>query len=140
MTKYKIKIEQDTDPINPRTDYDNFGEMICFHRRYILGDEHDYKHEDYDGWNALYNALRKEEDPAEVVLPLYLYDHSSITISTGPFSCPWDSGQIGFIIARRSKILREFSRKRISPELRDRARQILEGEVKTYDQYLTGDV
>lgn len=34
-----------------------------------------------------------------VILPLYLYDHSGITISTGPFSCPWDSGQVGWIYA-----------------------------------------
>jgi hypothetical protein len=32
-----------------------------------------------------------------VVLPLYLYDHSGLTISTSPFSCRWDSGQVGYI-------------------------------------------
>ena len=33
-----IKIELDTEPINPR-EWDNLGTMYCFHRNYILGDK-----------------------------------------------------------------------------------------------------
>ena len=32
-----------------------------------------------------------------VFLPLYLFDHSGITMNTSGFSCPWDSGQVGWI-------------------------------------------
>ena len=32
-----IEIEQDPDPMNPRTEYDNLGTMICCHKRYNLG-------------------------------------------------------------------------------------------------------
>lgn len=35
--------------------------------------------------------------PDVLLMPLYLYDHSGITISTSEFCDPWDSGQIGFI-------------------------------------------
>jgi len=136
----KIRIEQDTDPLNPRTEWDNIGTMVCFHQRYTLGDEdHDYDAADYDGWDEIKEAIRKEEDVA-VILPLYLYDHSGITINTRPFSCPWDSGQVGFIFVSKKKLRYEFSRKRISASLEARAKEILEGEVQTYDQYLTGDV
>ena len=34
-----------------------------------------------------------------LMLPLYLYDHSGITMNTTGFSCPWDSGQVGWIYA-----------------------------------------
>jgi hypothetical protein len=64
---------------------------------------------------------------------LYLYDHSGISISTSPFSCRWDSGQVGFIYLTRQKCEEEgvdF----------DKAEDVLEGEVMSLDQYFTGDV
>ena len=33
-----------------------------------------------------------EQMEGMVILPLYLYDHSGITMNTTGFSCPWDSG------------------------------------------------
>ena len=36
---YVLVIQQDDSPSNPRED-DNFGKMICFHRRYNLGNHH----------------------------------------------------------------------------------------------------
>ncbi len=42
-----------------------------------------------------------------VILPLYLYDHSGITMSTGAFSCRWDSGQVGWIYAEKKKFIEE---------------------------------
>ena len=46
MNKYYAKdlvlsIIQDVDAEDPRN-WDNLGTMICFHRRYSLGDKHDY--------------------------------------------------------------------------------------------------
>lgn len=75
-----------------------------------------------------------------IMLPLYLYDHSGITISTGPFSCPWDSGQIGYIYVAIKDVLKEFNRKIMSKKLRQKVIDILESEVKVYDQYLTGEI
>ena len=42
-----------------------------------------------------------------VILPLYLYDHGGITMSTGAFSCSWDSGQVGWIYAEKKKFIEE---------------------------------
>lgn len=135
----KIRIEQDTDPLNPRVDWDNLGQMLCFHGRYKLGDEHDFSTNDYISWESMRDALEKQG--AVVVLPLYLYDHGGITISTSPFHCPWDSGQIGFIVAWRDHVLKEYGHKRnVTAKLRERVTKVLEAEVKVYDQYLTGDV
>lgn len=36
---YTVKIISDPDPTNPRKDYDHVGRMVCWHRRYDLGDE-----------------------------------------------------------------------------------------------------
>jgi hypothetical protein len=139
MSKYTITIEHDEDPLNPREEYDNMGTMLCMHKRYSLGDEHDYRHEDYDGWEALEAAITKEEDTA-IILPLFLYDHSGITISTKPFSCRWDSSNIGFIFVSKDKVRSEYGVKRLSNRVLELAENVLHQEVKTYDQYLTGDV
>jgi hypothetical protein len=131
MKNYRLKIEQDTHPDNPRS-WDNLGTMVCFHRRYDLGDDHRYCSGNYDGWEEMEEDIIKNED-VHTILPLYLYDHSGITISTSPFSCNWDSGQIGFIFVSKDKVKKEY--------IKDiRVEDILKGEVETYDQYLTGDV
>ena len=73
-----------------------------------------------------------------VILPLYLYDHSGITMSTSSFSCRWDSGQVGWIYITAEKIIEEYGQD--TPEQREEVKGYLQGEVETYDQYLTGDI
>ena len=135
---YLIEIFPDYEPESPR-EWCNLGKMICFHKRYDLGDKHDYDHNDYSGWDEMEKAIIKNENAA-VILPLYLYDHSGITISTTPFSCPWDSGQIGFIYVSKQDVLKEFGGKIVTKKLKGKAEAILKAEVQTYDQYLRGDV
>lgn len=135
----KLRIEQDTDASSPRDSHDNLGRMVCFHRRYRLGDRHDFESADYDGWDELEAAIRKEEDPV-VILPLYCYDHSGLTISTSPFSCGFDSGKIGFVYATREDVLEEYRKQRISQKTRDEVTACLRSEIEAYDQFLTGDV
>ena len=48
-----------------------------------------------------------EQMDGMVILPLYLYDHSGITMNTCGFSCPWDSGQVGWIYADKAMIDKE---------------------------------
>lgn len=130
----KLKIEQDEDPQNPRTEWDNIGKMVCFHKQYCLGDKTDLMSGDFNGWDELEEHL-KQEHGLFVSLPLYLYDHSGITISTEPFSCPWDSGRVGLIYATEED-LKEFP----GPDAKEKLLDCLRSEVKVYDQYLTGDV
>lgn len=139
---HKIKVYQDPDPPNPRDKnyQDNFGTMVCFHKRYVLGDEgHGINKDDFSSWDELEAYLIKEVGAA-VILPLYLYDHSGITMNTRGFNCPWDSGRVGFIYATRQNIRDNYGVKRIWKGTIDRAKELLEGEVKEYDRYLTGQV
>jgi hypothetical protein len=135
--KYKIEVIQDESPSSPRED-DNFGKMICFHRRYDLGDKHDYKSNDYDGWEELKEQIEKDYNVG-VILPLYLYDHSGITMNTTGFGCQWDSGQVGWIFCTKEDMESNFM-KLSGQDLIERSEVLLKGEVETYDQYLTGDV
>lgn len=136
---YTIEIVPDTDPLNPRKEFSNLGTMLCFHKRYNLGDEKSIRHEDFASWDEMESHIYAELDAA-IVLPIYMYDHSGITISTSPFSCRWDSGQIGFIYVSKETVRKEYGCKRISKRIKAIANAVLLGEVETYDQYLTGSV
>lgn len=131
-----LKIYRDDCPDDPR-DWDNLGTMVCWHRRYNLGDRHDFATpDDFQEWT-------KDEGLA-VILPLYLYDHSGITISTEgwryPYNDRWDSGQVGWIYVTKDRLRREYGVKRITKRIIRRAEDALRGEVETYDLYLRGEV
>jgi hypothetical protein len=142
---YKINIKYDDNASSPRDD-DNRGKMICFHKRYNLGDKHDYRHEDYGSWEEMKRAIVREENAA-VILPLYMYDHSGITMKTTPFNCRWDSGQVGFIIMTRKTLNEEYptwSKEWKNEHYKGKgklqiAEAILRGEVETYDLFISGE-
>ena len=127
---YKIELHHDFDPLNPREDYDNFGTMVCFHSRLVLGDKHKYSVEDL-------KEIIESDD--YFTLPLYIYEHGGVTMSTGEFSCSWDSGQVGYIIVSKEAASKEFNNL-TGAELEKKSLDLLKGEVKTYDYFLTGQV
>ncbi len=134
----RLKVVHDSSADSPRS-WDNLGTMICFHNRYDLGDKHNYNADDYSGWEEMKKAIIKEENPA-VILPLYMYDHSGISISTSPFSCRWDSGQIGFVLVSKKQALEEYGGVRVSSKKKTKIESIIQAEVKTYTQYVGGEV
>lgn len=131
---HTLKIYTDDYAESPR-EWDNLAQFVCFHKRYDLGDKHDIDHNDYESWEEMIEANTKEGD---IVEPLYLLDHGSITISTSPFMCPWDSGRIGYAVVTKEAIIECYGDD--SPESRSRALRCLEAEVETYDHYLQGSV
>jgi hypothetical protein len=151
---YLIEIHYDTDASNPRKEFDNVATMVCWHRRYDLGDDQpaqcgsDYLKmlaDDAVGFKCDLDDVPEKHIQAVLekhyfILPLYLYDHSGISISTGAFSCPWDSGQVGFIYVTKEKARKEWGPPKEGETEEQWATRYLEGEVEEYDQYLTGDV
>ena len=135
---YQIEIDADTEPKSPR-EWETFGTMVCFHNGYSLGDKTEYRREDFSGWEELEKQIEKDHKPV-IILPLFLYDHSGITISAKPFGCRWDSGQVGFIFVSGEKVKQNWNVKRLSKKLKEKAEKLLLSEVKTYDDYLRGNV
>lgn len=75
--------------------------------------------------------------PENVIgLPLYLYDHSGITINTCSFSCPWDSGQVGVIYVTKETLKKEGLENKTEKEVKE----YLKNEVNSYDSYLRGEI
>lgn len=67
---------------------------------------------DYCYPDTLLRLCEKYGDVA--IQPLYLYDHSGISISTGSFvgrapHAEWDSGQVGYIYMEKDKALQELA-------------------------------
>lgn len=74
-----------------------------------------------------------------ISLPLYLYDHSGITMSTRPFSCPWDSGQVGLIYVSKKEVRETYGFQRLTTRRSVWIQSLLVGELEVYDQYLRND-
>lgn len=155
-----LSFEPDQDSESPRAWDGNLGTIVGDHRRYEVFDKKASSIEDvclvmlhaligtssYKGAAASYEKLRSKEDCVRFMdkytfwLPVYMYDHSGQTIATTPFSCPWDSGQIGYIFVTKEKYKREYSAKILTKKQGARARWILENEIITFDTYIRGAV
>ena len=136
-TSYELVVEHDNEPMNPRTDWDNITTIVSFHKSYDIGDKHEYKHEDFDSWDEMEKQILLDYKVL-LIKPLYMYDHSGITISTSPFGCQWDSGQVGFVFIDEKQLNKMCGKDFERGD--EKLNLILEGEVKTYDEYLTGQV
>ncbi len=142
-TEYKLPgnrvftIHHDENAESPRDMGDYLGTMVCHHRRYSLGDprKHNYGIGDFDSAAELKAAIMRDHKPL-AILPLYLLDHSGLSMSTKPFSCPWDSGLVGFIFVQKKDKLNLWGNRRLTKK---RAEQILQHEVEEYNQYLQGE-
>ena len=208
---YLLQIMLDDVPLNPRTDWDNLGHMVCWHRRYNLGDEHRFEDSNdllkqlvrdsvppdtvielvksgkadrvkleydrsagsweissydrhfqkwfsevtFDGkldanrqdiFESLVDTLLNSDLYAlaaekNIILPLNLYDHSMLSMSTSSFlgraqHAEWDSGQVGWIYATPEDIEKEYGS--LTPESYEKAEALLKSEVECYDYYLSG--
>ena len=140
-----LGIYQDENPESPR-EWDNLGIMLCGHKRYELGDEQPKSREELDE--------RLEELDPVIRLPLWLLDHSGLTMQTGSFAedaQQFDSSQVGWIVATKKDILDNFTgydkngkrkpmKTKMTPQMVKDAERILRGEVETYSKYLGGFV
>lgn len=81
-------------------------------------------------------------------LPLHIYEHGGITMNVGGFSCPWDSGQAGWIYTTKEEIFKCGGKikskkgnyiKVTARNWKEAAQKWLEDEVEEYDMYLQGE-
>lgn len=127
---YCLQVYRDEFAENPR-EWDNLGKMVCWHRKYSLGDQHEY-----DSPQDFYAS--EEYRNAFVILPVYLYDHSGITISNTDFGDRWDSDQVGYIFVTKEKAQQEYGSE-ITETMKDLLRERLIDETELYDKYLQGE-
>jgi hypothetical protein len=84
-------------------------------------------------------ALQTAAERVAIILPLFLYDHSGITISTCSFADPWDSGQVGFIYVSLATVRKEYNARAVTAAVRAKAVACMQHEVETYADFLEGN-
>lgn len=133
---------------NPRQ-YDQLGTMACWHPRYDLGDE-SFTRESYPDATSMQEVGKEiqESEGAVAILPLYLYDHSGISMTCGapnPFdSGGWDTTACGFIYTTKEQIEKlcgapDYVPKDYAGTQKEWIAEQLAEEVAEYNLYLTQD-
>jgi hypothetical protein len=163
--KYRVKVVYDEDSVNPRDDSDCWvGTLLTWHRKYDWSDECDERssdpfdtmirlvqkrdrffNADDEKWDcfvgdALRHEVQRLMEKYYVTVPVFMYEHSGVSLSTAPFSCIWDSGQIGFIFADKLDRMLENTATEWTDDLQKKTIGLLESEINILDQYVSGQV
>ena len=149
----RLVIEQDQFAEDPRS-WDNLGTMLCCHRDYNLGDCNSNKETELQLAEICRKYGKSDEEIDEMTfaeeiqfileqddicgLPLWLYDHSGISISTRR-QCPWDSSFVGLIFVEKDSYLAQMGLKE-DIYWKVRAEKALESEIEIYSDFLEGNV
>jgi hypothetical protein len=127
MKNYTFELNYDQHPENPISEeFDCPIKLFLQHRRYNLGHKHNVNFRDFDNANELLEYL-KTEYSYKYWFPVYMYEHSGISLSISPFSCRFDSGTIGFAATNERTTENE-------------AIELIKRELTMYNAYLNGEV
>lgn len=140
---------------DPR-DHENLSVLYCWHPDYVLGDEQ-FGRGDHESMEAVVEYLRTERK-ATIIVPLFLLDHSGISMNTGPaidwsrydeWSCAdiesrgrfvgdeagWDTTHVGYAYTTDELV----AKLGVTGDAETLQRYIVE-EVQEYDRFLRGEV
>lgn len=165
----EVRIYWDDDPryANPREMESNVTELICWHPDYVLGDrqirgsrgavetvfETARGRTDFSSMRAIHRYISLMLGGRRVT-PLYLYDHSGISISAGtpsPWDNPrvrsdefgqglgWDSSMVGFAFCTDERI-NELCGEAPGYHTDAWIDEAIRSDVRRYDEYLRGSV
>jgi len=82
-----------------------------------------------------------QESPEIVILPLYLLDHSGLSLSTNDFHDPYDFRLVGWIYADQEMVKEQLGTDAMNQiGWRKQASIVLKQEVERYNQYISNDV
>lgn len=127
---HEIEIYFDHDAQSPDEFQDEQVFIVYDHRQFYV------EREGFDP-DEIFNTIKqgKKLYKGYWVFPLYAYIHSGVALSLGrssyPFTCNWDTSFRGFVLVER---LKGFSWKE------NQAYKLAEIEVKTWNEYLSGDI
>ena len=149
----RLVIEQELFPEDPRS-WDNLGTMLCCHRDYRLGDCNTNRETEEQLAKICRKYGKSDEEIDEMTFaeevqfilnqddvcgfPLWLYDHSGISMSTTRQSA-WDSSFVGLIFVEKDSYLAQMGLKE-DIYWKVRAEKALESEIEIYSDFLEGNV
>ena len=162
---HKIETDYDSDPLNPRKDFDNLGKMVFKKQlRYSLGDiqtdefaeffEDELKEIDSDiclnklTEKQLFDIWSKHQF---FVLPINIFEHSNIVLHPGTLNTrteKWLDGSnieeitnSGFIyVSKDNEEVQEYLKEHSEEETKQWIEKVFKGEIELYSQYVSGEV
>ena len=151
--KLRLVIDQDEFPEDPRS-WDNLGTMLCCHREYHLGDCNSNKETEEQLAEICRKYGKSDEEIDEMTfaeevqfildqddvcgLPLYITDHSGISMQTYRFDA-WDSSFVGLIFVEKDFYLAQMCLKD-EEGWKEKAKETLKSEIEIYSDFLEGNV
>lgn len=151
--KLRLVIEQDQFPEDPRS-WDNLGTMLCCNRNYQLGDCNSNKETEEQLAEICHKYGKSDEEIDEMTffeevqfilnqddvcgLPLYITDHSGISMQTYRFDA-WDSSFVGLIFVEKDFYLAQMCLKD-EEGWKEKAKETLKSEIEIYSDFLEGNV
>ena len=127
----RARIVRDPDPEFDWDDYQEIFQMYTWHRRYQLGPEHDYTRDEV---RELFDNDRY------YFFDLYMYEHGNIALSLSPFSCHWDSGVVGYIVASKDDLQTQFGFDLQDEDVVSKVKDFLESHLDECTSYINGEV
>lgn len=128
-----LEIVQDDCTYSPRENA-NAG-ILCISNKNVTNETDDFKVEDHKDWDGVERWLQTKKG-AIAMLPVFVYDHGGITISTTPSWDCWDERHVGYYYTTKQNF-----QDCVGGELdANNIKQVLESEIKELNQYFRGDV
>lgn len=129
--KYEIRIKYDMDArsyMDPAEEFDPF-EILYTSTHYTLGTS-------WVGSGEEIEEYAKEiEEEGGLVLPVFAHIHGGVSMSTGSFGDPWDSGQSGVIV-----LSKEDWDKHFPGYEKEFLYESMSATVKTFGKWANGEV
>lgn len=138
-----INAYYDSDPFNPRKEWDNLGTLVSRGRNYcdeVYPSDVDIGNDIFD---TATNFFKHHKIPLDSVvwLPIYSYTHGNVAYRcTAPYECRFDGGVYGFIYATKEKIRECYGVKRVTKDILERVHNCFKGEVSIFEQWCNGEV
>lgn len=141
LEDWQLKIGYDDCLESPRKDY-NIGKILCLPNKYIKNElELPYE------YNEKFEKSRNLHEIEEMLTKLgyiheriCVYDHSGVSIYLGTPCCRWDSGYIGWYVVDKKQYREDHKIKRISKKELKNIDEIMQSEIKTYNNWINGNV
>ena len=119
-----LRVTIDQYPLHPRRDTDTLSK--------IWAKSAIHRDEEYEGITDP-DDFMDSLDPEDDIRDLFMYQHGMVALSLSPYSDPWDSGQIGFLVVSKDNIA-------LIGTPAERVEAVIEAEIQEFEQYLNGQV
>ena len=73
-------------------------------------------------------------------LPILTFEHSTIRYYIGDSIDRWDGSVVGFVWAEKEALYKEYGVKRLTPDIKEKAKSVVSDALELYTDYANGEV